>query len=144
MSTGYIRRSSEDTEQELVMKWARMSQGKWPELALLHHIPNGGARNQREAAKFKRMGVLAGVSDLHLPVARGPWHGLYIEMKYADGKLQKSQKEFLKLAADQGVYCVVCYTADDAIDIIKHYVLRNTIHPNLAILKKGELIGTIE
>lgn len=144
MSTGYIRRSSEDTEQELVMKWARMSQGKWPELALLHHIPNGGARNQREAAKFKRMGVLAGVSDLHLPVARGPWHGLYIEMKYADGKLQKSQKEFLKLAADQGVYCVVCYTADDAIDIIKHYVSRNTIHPNLAILKKGELIGTIE
>lgn len=71
MSTTYIRRSSEDTEQEIVMQWARINSGKWPELSLLHHIPNGGARNAREAAKLKRMGVLAGVSDLHLPVARG-------------------------------------------------------------------------
>ena len=48
MSTGYIRRSNEDTEQEIVMRWARMSEGKWPELALLHHIPNGGSRNKAE------------------------------------------------------------------------------------------------
>lgn len=144
MSTTYIRRSSEDTEQEIVMQWARINSGKWPELSLLHHIPNGGARNAREAAKLKRMGVLAGVSDLHLPVARGPWHGLYIEMKYEGGTLQKSQREFLKLAAEQGMYCVVCYTADDAIEIIKRYVSRDTVHPNLAILKKGKQTGIIE
>src|SRR5258708_7664463 len=32
------------------------------------HVPNGGRRNPREAARFKRMGVLAGASDLLL------WH----------------------------------------------------------------------
>ena len=64
-------------------------------------------------------------------------------MKYEGGKLQKSQREFLKLTAEQGVYCVVCYTAEDAIETIKHYVSRDTVHPNLAILKKGEQIGTI-
>lgn len=144
MSTGYIRRSNEDTEQEIVMRWARMSEGKWPELALLHHIPNGGSRNKAEAAHLKRMGVLAGVADLHLPVARGPWHGLYIEMKYGEGRLQESQKDFLKLAAEQGVYCIVCYTAEDAIDIISQYVSRDTKHPNLTIMKNGKERGVIK
>ena len=32
---------------------------------------------------------------------------------------------------------------EEAIEIIKHYVSRDTVHPNLAILKKGEQIGTI-
>lgn len=142
--TGYIRRRSEDTEQEVVIQWARMNSGKWPELSLLHHIPNGGSRGKSEAARFKRMGVLAGVADLHLPVARGPWHGLYIEMKYGEGRLSNSQKDFLKLAAEQGVYCIVCYSAEDAIEVIRQYVSRETAYPNLTILKNGKEKGVVE
>lgn len=142
--TGYIRRRSEDTEQEVVIQWVRMNSGKWPELSLLHHIPNGGSRGKSEAARFKRMGVLAGVADLHLPVARGPWHGLYIEMKYGEGRLSNSQKDFLKLAAEQGVYCIVCYSAEDAIEVIRQYVSRETAHPNLTILKNGKEKGIVE
>jgi hypothetical protein len=140
----YIPKSSEDAEQEVVIEWARLSEGKWPELALLHHIPNGGSRDIREAKKLQRMGVRAGVADLHLPVARGPWHGLYIEMKYDDGRLRKAQKGFLKLAAEQGVYCVACFTAEDAIGVIRQYVSRDTKYPNLSILRGGKIIGTIE
>ena len=142
--TQYIRRSSEDLEQEVVMQWVHMNTGKWPELALLHHIPNGGARSSREGAKLKRMGVLAGVADLHLPVARGPWHGLYIEMKHGEGRLQESQKDFLKLAAEQGVYCIVCYSAEDAIEVIRQYVSRATKYPNLSILKGGKSSETVK
>ena len=87
--TAYIKRNNEDAEQETVIQWARICSGKWPELKLLHHIPNGGRRNAKEAAKLKRMGVLAGVSDLHLPVARGGYHSMYIEMKYEEGRLLK-------------------------------------------------------
>lgn len=142
--TGYIRRRSEDTEQEVVIQWVRMNSGKWPELSLLHHIPNGESRGKSEAARFKRMGVLAGVADLHLPVARGPWHGLYIEMKYGEGRLSNSQKDFLKLAAEQGVYCIVCYSAEDAIEVIRQYVSRETTHPNLTILKNGKEKGIVK
>ena len=144
MGTAYILRSNEETEQEAVMQWARMSEGRWPELHLLHHIPNGGSRNKREAARLKRMGVLAGVADLHLPVARGGYHGLYIELKYGDGKLRQTQKDFLKLAAAEGVYCCVCYTADDAIEIITEYMKRDVKYPNLAIIKGGDQTGTVE
>jgi len=34
-----------------------------------------------QVERFKREGVLAGVSDIFVPVARGEFHGLYIEMK---------------------------------------------------------------
>ena len=135
---------SEDTEQIAVMQWVRMHLARWPELFLLHHIPNGGARNPGEGAKLKQMGVLAGVADLHLPAARGMYHGLYIEMKYDDGRLRKSQKDFLKAAAAEDVFCCVCYTAEDAIEIIRQYVSRDTKYPNLSILKDGKQIGTVK
>ena len=53
------------------------------------HIPNGGYRNAREAANLKRQGVKAGVPDLCIPVAKGGYHGLYIEMKTKKGKLSE-------------------------------------------------------
>ena len=141
--TQYIRRSSEDTEQETVVQWARMMSGRWPELGLLHHIPNGGSRNKKEAVKLKRMGVLAGVADLHLPVSRSGYHSIYIEMKFDDGRLSKSQKEFLKAASYERNYCRVCYSAADAIEILDKYMHNRTIE-NLSILKGGERIGTVK
>lgn len=144
MSTTYIIRSSEEAEQEIVIQWARMNSGRWPELALLHHIPNGGARGKSEAAKLKRMGVLAGVADLHLPVARATYNGLYIEMKYGNGRLERSQKEFLKAAAAAENYCIVCYSAEDAIGILEDYMNNMTAFPNLSVLKGGKRFGTIK
>ena len=38
------------------------------------HPANGGTRDIREAARFKRMGVLAGASDLLLGIAAIPSH----------------------------------------------------------------------
>ena len=141
---GYVIKSNEDAEQEAVIQWAKMRSGRWPELSLLHHIPNGGNRSKSEAAKFERMGVLAGVADLHLPAARAGYHSLYIEMKYADGRLRKSQKDFLRLAAFLGNYCVVCYTAEDAIDVIDSYVRNRVSYENLSIIKEGQTIGLVE
>ena len=143
MSTTYVRRSSEDAEQETVIQWARIAAGKWPELELLHHIPNGGSRNKKEAIKLKRMGVLAGVADLHLPVPKAGYCGLYIEMKYEDGRLRKSQKEFLKMAAYWDNYCVVCYNATDAIEVIEAYLRNTTKYDVLAVVKEGKRIGTV-
>ena len=57
--------------------------------------------------KLKQMGVKAGVSDLCLPYPKGKYCGLYIEMKYGQGRHQESQKEFLKDMAEAGHY--VCY-----------------------------------
>lgn len=48
---------------------------------LTYHPANGGKRNPREAAKFKKMGVRPGIPDIVLPVPSGKYPSLYIELK---------------------------------------------------------------
>lgn len=131
MNLRYAGRS-EDTEQMTVISWALWQEREYPELKWLYHIPNGGSRNIVEAAKLKRMGVKAGVSDLCLPYPKGIYCGLYIEMKYDKGRHQPAQKEFLKDMAAAGHYVATCYTANDAMDVISGYLnLRDsTVHIN--------------
>lgn len=50
-----MRNHSEDNEQIALLRWAAMQSGKYPELKLLYHIPNGGRRSKSEAARFKAM-----------------------------------------------------------------------------------------
>ena len=48
------------------------------------------------------MGLVAGVSDLILLIARGRWHGLCIEMKTPEGHQSDEQKTWQKLVEGQG------------------------------------------
>ena len=128
---------SEDTEQINVIAWARWNERLHPELRMLYHIPNGGSRNKAEAVKLKQMGVLAGVPDLHLPVPKGIYNGLYIEMKYADGRIEKAQREFLKAAAGHGYYCAVCYGTEEAINILHEYISLQPISTGQHDAKRG-------
>ncbi len=113
---------SEDTEQIAVIQWAQYNTTRFPELKWLHHIPNGGSRNKAEAVKLKQMGVKSGVSDLCLPYPHGIYHGLYVEMKYGDGRKQESQKEFLKEMAEAGHFVCTCYSAEEAVNVLKGYM----------------------
>lgn len=113
---------NEDNEQMILFRWAAMQSGKYPELELLYHIPNGGKRGKAEAARFKSMGVKSGVPDLHLPVARGGYHSLYIELKAANGRVSGNQSEWLAALNQQGNKAVVCYGWEQAAQAIKDYL----------------------
>lgn len=118
---------SEDTEQIAVIQWAQYNTGRYPELKWLYHCPNGGSRNQREAIKFKQMGVKAGVSDLCLPYPKGAYCGLYIEMKYGKNRQQSTQKEFLADMAAAGHFVATCYSAELAVRVIQEYCNLETL-----------------
>lgn len=95
----------ESEEQAWLFEWAAYQVGKYPELELMHHVPNGGSRNKAEAAKLKAQGVKAGVPDIVLPVARGGYHGLYIELKRLQGgKVSMEQEKWMAKLKGQG-YC---------------------------------------
>ncbi len=113
---------TEDEEQIWLFSWAALNSGKWPELELMHHIPNGGMRSKSEAARFKAMGVKRGVSDIFLPVARGGFHGLYIELKAKDGKVDAAQKEWIEAVRQQGYCGAVCFGGGLAADLIQKYL----------------------
>lgn len=112
----------EAAEQITLIDWSLRYRGKYPELDLLFHIPNGGSRNKIEAAKLKSQGVKAGVPDLFLPAARGGYHGLFIEMKYGKNKPTDKQREWMAALNEQGYMAVVCYGFEDARNTIEKYL----------------------
>jgi|TARA_A100001391_G_scaffold72663_1_gene46522 hypothetical protein len=117
---------SEDLHQEALFKWAAIS--NIPELELMHHIPNGGHRNKRTAARLKAQGVKSGVPDVFLPVARGGFHGLYIEMKKpkdaksSAGKATANQLRWQTKLNDNGYMAVICVGWEAAKDTIIAYL----------------------
>jgi len=114
---------SESIEQTRLFQWARMQQGRWPELKLLYHIPNGGSRHRLEAIHLKQQGVRAGVPDLCLPVAREGCHGLYIEMKrLKGGRVSPEQAAWMDALQAEGYAVAVCHGWEMACEVIMRYL----------------------
>lgn len=86
----------EADQQRKLFQWTTFIRTEYPEVDLMFHIPNGGSRNKLEAANLKRQGVKAGVPDLFLPVSRGGYHGLFIELKYGKTSQPKNKPNGLK------------------------------------------------
>lgn len=115
---------SEAQHQAAVMKWSRQPEirSKWPELALLYHIPNGGTRDAIEGRHLKQQGVKRGVPDLCLPVPRGRYHGLYIEMKTETGRTSDAQDWWGERLLAQGYFWEVCHGWSSAVRVLEWYL----------------------
>ena len=113
----------EAQEQAWFFNWCKYASVKWSELDLLYHIPNGGSRNAIEAVHLKAQGVKKGVPDLCLPVPRGKFHGLYIEMKrQKGGTLSLDQKEWIARLKNQGYRVEVCKGFQEAANVLEDYL----------------------
>lgn len=112
----------EEQEQIHVFQWAKLQEGKWPELRWMFHIPNGGKRSKVEAARFKAAGVKAGVPDICLPVPRGGYHGLYIELKASCNRATARQNEWLDYLCGAGYRTQICHGFEETVECIKKYL----------------------
>ena len=120
---------TEAQEQMTLFSWAAMQSGKYPELNLLYHVPNGGSRHKAEAGRLRAEGVKAGVPDLCLPVARGQYHGLYIELKrQRGGRTSDHQSEWLDALSAQGYKAALCYGWEQAAGTIIEYLTGGGTH----------------
>lgn len=98
---------------------------QYPHFALLlHHSPNGGFRNTREAARFKAMGTRAGFPDLVLFLPRQGYHALFVEMKTEEktSRQQPTQKAWQEAVERHGYKYAICRSLDDFIDTIEQYL----------------------
>ena len=113
----------EEIEQEHVFLWASMEERAYPELAMLYAIPNGGKRAIKTAVALKKQGVKRGVPDMCLPVPRGGFNGLYIELKRVKGgTVSDEQREWIAALNTQGYKAIVCHGAEEAIEQIRGYL----------------------
>ncbi|MBP3656659.1 MAG: VRR-NUC domain-containing protein [Clostridia bacterium] len=114
---------TESMEQQALFRWAALQRGKYPELALMYHIPNGGKRSKSEAVRFRLEGVRAGVPDICLPAARGEWHGLYIELKRRKGGvISGEQSAWIEALTREGYCAGVCRGWEAAAKMIIKYL----------------------
>ena len=119
---GYKSCIDEAEDQMALIEWCERMKGKYPELDLIHHIPNEGKRSKATGAQLVSLGLKKGVPDLFLPVARGKWHGLYIEMKANNGKPSVEQNQWLCKLRAQGYRCIVAWSFEYARDFIEWYI----------------------
>ena len=116
---------SESKEQIALFQWRDLVVEKYVGIETLHSIPNQTPSKQWRF-KMIREGMLGGVHDLHLPIARGKYHSLYIEMKDRDGGKGMSDKQIawakaMKHYGSLTVQCNGCAEAKQA--IIDYYNL---------------------
>lgn len=114
---------TEEEEQILIFEWAKIQKGAYPELRLLYHIANEGKRSVQTGSRLKAAGLSSGVPDICLPVARGGYNALYIELKrQKGGRLSENQKKWLSELNAAGNLAVRCDGFDEAVRVILRYL----------------------
>lgn len=116
--------------QAALFQWAEHARGRFPELAALYAIPNAGGftggfkKNLTRVMAMRREGVKSGVPDVHLPVARGGYHSLYVEMKreYGGDGATSEQKEWHAKLERWGNRVVIAHGFDEARMSIEEYL----------------------
>ena len=113
----------EAEEQEAVFKWAGIHEKRLPDLKYLNGSMNGAKRSKLTAIRAKRQGLKKGFPDIHLPVPRCGYHGLFIELKRVKGgTVSKEQKEIIRGLSENGYFACVCLGHGPAIEIIEKYL----------------------
>lgn len=118
-------KSSHHEDNESIALWQRAQLN--PILRdYLYHIANERKCSPKQGARLKRMGVRSGVSDYHLPIARGVYHSLWVELKpdvkgyYPD--IATSQAEWRKLMRLAGNAAFIIKGWEMAIAIMLRYL----------------------
>lgn len=111
---------TESAIQQQCIRWFRITHGKLS--GMLFSIPNEGKRARANASRMKAQGIVSGVADLMLMVARGGFHGLFIEMKSEVGRQNANQKRFQADAESQGYRYVICRDLTEFSDVIEKYL----------------------
>lgn len=119
-----IDMSKEDGHQYALLLWSQQPsvRARYPELCMLYHVENERRCTPQQAARRKRMGVKRGVPDLCLPVQRGGYAGLYLELKKPGGRLSESQQWWQEHLELQGYRAAVCYGWEEARKCLEKYL----------------------
>lgn len=118
------RASPEFLEQSALFAWARnpATLRKHPELRLLSCSLNGVKLSAAQAGKAKASGMLAGEHDVRLPVARGGYACLSIEMKAGNNVPTEEQLEYGTRLEAEGGRVHYCWSWDEAREQIENYL----------------------
>lgn len=129
-------RQIEHNIQAGLFEWREWRVKQVPQLQLLHAVPNGAGLHHKtrigaagkeirfspEAMKLIREGLTKGILDVSFPVARGRYHGLYIEHKAPGELTSEDQDRIMAVLQAEGYYVIVSCQCDFSIRVIEGYL----------------------
>jgi hypothetical protein len=120
---------SEHAQQCALFQWARLPAvvKAYPGIDLLEGTLNGVRLTKGQAGKAKAAGMLNGVHDVRLPVARGPYRGLSIEMKWGHNKPTDEQVWYGDRLRSEGWRVETCWDWIAARDVIVEYLMQQDL-----------------
>lgn len=116
------RQSPEFDMQCALFNWASLLSNLYPALRLLRGSLNGVHLSKAQAGKAKAAGMLPGEHDVTLPVPRGGYTGLSIELKFGKNKPTKEQYEYGERLREEGWYVAYCWDWTEAAELIRDYL----------------------
>ena len=122
MARQLIKPDSENAIQAAFFKWCGLMERKFPELALIHSIPNGAHKSHASRYVFKVTGLKSGVPDVSFPVARCGFHGMYIEFKSKTGRISPEQRWWTDKLTEQGFLVLTCRDWETAAQSVEEYL----------------------
>lgn len=117
------KRNEESRSQIELMEWWDVACLNWriPRTCLMA-FPLQGARTPRNGARMKREGCRKGTPDMLLAVARGGFHGMWLELKAPNGTVSSEQWDMIHALNEQGYATAVCYSKAEAQKKISGYL----------------------
>lgn len=114
---------SESDEQQWLFEWAKRQEKVYPGLELMYHIANEGKRSAAGGKSLVEQGLKKGVPDICLPVAKGGYHGMYVELKRTKGgRVGEEQEKWLSELKNQGYHTALCRGWEQAKNEIAAYM----------------------
>lgn len=83
---------------------------------------NGGQRTNKAGHFAKLSGLTPGVPDVTIAIPTASHPGLFIEFKVKGGRLTPEQKEMIADLIDRGYAVHVCYSFEEAQDVLINYL----------------------
>ena len=109
----------EEDEQRDFAEWLDCQGVLWA------HIPNERKASLAVLSSLARQGLKKGFPDNFIAVARGKWHGLFIELKRVKKCLSvrsKEQRQWIKQLNAAGYKALFCYGAEEAKKAVREYL----------------------
>ena len=109
----------EEEEQKDFAEWCDNMGILWA------HIPNERKASVSVMVSLSRQGLKKGFPDNFIAVARGKWHGLFIELKRSKKCLSqrtKEQRAWIKSLNAAGYKAVFCYGAEESKKAVLEYL----------------------
>lgn len=111
----------EELEMFAFFDYCRLMSARDPKYSRCFHIPNENKSSIPRRVSLKRAGLKKGVPDICYPVPNDKYNHLYIEMKVKPNKPSQEQLTVIRELLADGSYAVICWSAEEAIDILEKY-----------------------